>query len=91
MRIEEHKTKETHIAEMISDNIIIQKNENGFDLLRNSYYQGFDNVIIHEKNIPSDVFDVKNGMAGEILQKFSNYRVRLAIIRDFSKYKRKSI
>lgn len=30
-------------------------------------------------------------MAGEILQKFSNYRVRLAIVGDFSKYTRKSI
>nr|WP_280739939.1 DUF4180 domain-containing protein [Pedobacter borealis] len=30
-------------------------------------------------------------MAGEILQKFSNYRVSLAIIGDFSPYQSKSI
>ncbi len=91
MRIEKHIIKDTHIAELISDNIIIQKNEDGFDLLGNLYYQGFDKVIIHEKNITSDFFDLKNKMAGEILQKFSNYRVRLAIVGDFSKYTRKSI
>ena len=91
MRIEKHNIKDTNIAELISDNIIIQKNEDGFDLLGNLYYQGFDKVIIHEKNITSDFFDLKNKMAGEILQKFSNYRVRLAIVGDFSKYTRKSI
>ena len=30
-------------------------------------------------------------MAGEILQKFSNYRVRLAIVGDFTPYSSKSI
>jgi hypothetical protein len=30
-------------------------------------------------------------MAGEILQKFSNYRVKLAIVGDFSKYSSKSL
>lgn len=30
-------------------------------------------------------------MAGEILQKFSTYQVRLAIIGDFSKYTSKSL
>ena len=48
-------------------------------------------VIIHEKNITPDFFDLKNKMAGEILQKFSNYRVRLAIVGDFSKYAKKSL
>ncbi len=91
MRIERHNIKGICIAELISDNIIIHKNEDGFDLLGNLYYQGFDKVIIHEKNITPDFFDLKNKMAGEILQKFSNYRVRLAIVGDFSKYRSKSI
>ncbi len=91
MRIEKHTIKDTNIAELISDDIIIQKNEDGFDLLGNLYYQGFDKVIIHEKNITPDFFDLKNKMAGEILQKFSNYRVTLAIVGDFSKYTKESL
>lgn len=91
MRIEIHNIKGTNIAELISESIIIQKNEDGFDLLGNLYYQGFDKVVIHEKNITPDFFDLQNKMAGEILQKFSNYRVRLAIVGDFSKYTKKSI
>ncbi|MDD4645730.1 MAG: DUF4180 domain-containing protein [Bacteroidales bacterium] len=46
------------------------------------YYHGFDRMIIHEKNITPEFFDLKNRMAGEILQKFSNYRIRLAIVGD---------
>ena len=47
--------------------------------------------MLNEKNITPDFFDLKNGIAGEILQKFSTYRVRLAIVGDFSKYTSKSL
>ena len=60
-------------------------------MLGNIYYQGFDKLILHEKDITSDFFDLKTGMAGEILQKFSNYLVRLAVIGNFDKYQSKSI
>jgi len=59
--------------------------------LRNLYYQDFDNIIILEKNITADFFYLKNGIAGEILQKFSNYRVRLAIVGDFKQYANNNI
>jgi hypothetical protein len=81
----------TNIAELISETILINKIEDGVDLLGNLYYQGFDKIIIHEKNITPDFFVLSSGIAGEILQKFSTYRVRLAIIGDFSKYTSKSL
>ena len=91
MKIETHNINDTKIAEVISDLIIINKIEDGLDLLGNLYYQGFDKIIIREENIIPDFFDLKNGIAGEILQKFSTYRVRLAIVGDFSKYTSKSL
>lgn len=91
MEIKEHQTSSVKIAEVISNEIIIKNAEDGLDLLGNLYYQGFDTIIIHEKNIISNFFDLKNGMAGEILQKFSNYRVRLAIIGSFEQCTAKSI
>lgn len=91
MHIESHEINNIQIGEIISDELIIQSNEDGLDLLGNMYYQGFDRFIIYEKNITPAFFDLKNGMAGEILQKFSNYRVRLAIVGDFSAYTSKSI
>ena len=83
--------KEIKIAEITSDETIISTTEDGLDLLGNLYYQGFDRIVLNEKNITPDFFDLKNGIAGEILQKFSTYRVRLAIVGDFSKYTSKSL
>lgn len=91
MKIETHNIDDTKIAEVNSDETIINNTEDGLDLLGNLYYQGFDRIIINEKNITVDFFELKNGIAGEILQKFSTYRVRLAIVGDFSKYKSKSL
>ncbi|HWL00673.1 MAG TPA: DUF4180 domain-containing protein [Parapedobacter sp.] len=77
---------ETEIAEVIADGIVVNSVEDGVDLIGNVYYRGFDKVILYQENVSPDFFDLKTGMAGEILQKFSNYRVRLAIVGDFSGY-----
>ena len=79
------------MAEVISDKVLITNPEDGLQLVVDLYYQDFDRMILHEQTITPDFFDLKTGLAGEILQKFSNYRVRLAIIGDFSAYTSKSI
>lgn len=79
------------IAEIQADGIIIRTAEDGLDLLGNTYYQGFERMILHAKNMSPEFFDLKNGLAGEILQKFSNYRMRLVIVGDFSAYTGKAI
>src|SRR5690606_33009623 len=82
---------ETAITEVIAGGIVINSAEDGVDLIGNVYYRGFDKVILYQENVSPDFFDLKTGMAGEILQKFSNYRVRLAIVGDFSGYTSKSL
>ncbi|MES2133415.1 MAG: DUF4180 domain-containing protein [Bacteroidota bacterium] len=91
MKIETHTINNTKIAEVIATDVIIKSTEDGLDLLGNLYYQDFDKIIIHEQNISPDFFDLKTGIAGEILQKFSNYRVSLAIVGDFTQYSGKGI
>lgn len=91
MKIKTHTIKNTKIAEIISTELVINSTEDSLNLLGDLYYQGFDSIIIYEKNITSDFFDLKNGMAGEILQKFSNYRMKLTIIGDFEKYRNERI
>jgi hypothetical protein len=91
MKIEEHNINNIKIAEILSEAIIIHTSQDGLDLLGNLYYQGFDKVVIQEGNLTPDFFDLRTGIAGEILQKFSNYRVQLAIVGDYSKYNSKSL
>ncbi len=91
MRIKTHEINGSQIAEIISDEILIEKRQDGLDLMGNVYYQGFDTIILHKQNLTQDFFDLKNGMAGEILQKFSNYRMRLVIVGDFSEFDSQSL
>ena len=79
------------LAEIVSDELLIKNVQDALDILVNIYYQDIGNIILQEKNITPDFFDLKNKMAGDILQKFSNYRVKLAIVGDFSKYTAKSV
>ena len=53
MKIETHQTGDTKIAEVTSASLIINNAEDGTGLLGNIYYQGFDKVILHAKNLPS--------------------------------------
>ena len=91
MIIETHNIGNIKVAEIIADKIILTSTEDGLELLGNLYYQGFDKIIIHEKNITPEFFDLKTKIAGNILQKFSQYKMPLIIVGDFSKYKSKSL
>lgn len=86
MNIETHIVNGTKIAEVISGALVITSLDDATDLIGNLYYQEADKVILHEKTITPAFFDLKNKLAGNILQKFSNYRMRLAIVGDFGKY-----
>ena len=79
------------IAEIISDSIIINETQDALDIMAESNYMGSWKIIMHEKNIIAGFFDLKTGLAGEILQKFSTYNVQLAIVGDFTKYSGKSL
>ena len=91
MEIKIHTIDNRKIAEIISDDIVLQTVEDAVDLIGNMSYQGFDKLIIHEENMISDFFELKNKIAGDILQKFSQYSMPLAIIGDFEKYESKSL
>jgi hypothetical protein len=91
MKIEIYESGKKKIAEVISSEIIIRETTDALDILGESTYRGAESLIIHEKNIVPEFFDLKTRLAGNILQKFSNYRVKLAIIGDFSKYTSKSL
>ena len=86
MKIETHTIQGIKAAEIISDEIIVKSTESGLQLLGDLYYQGFDRILIYEKNITPDFFDLKTKIAGDILQKFAQYRMGITIIGDFSKY-----
>ena len=48
-------------------------------------------VVFYKESLGENFFDLKTGYAGEILQKFSTYKMKIAIIGDFSVYKSRSL
>lgn len=90
--IKYHKTTSGPIiAEILPGTDSISSPDDILDLMAEVRYNGSGTMIIHEKSLHPDFFDLKTRVAGEILQKFSNYRMRLAIVGDFSAYKSKSL
>lgn len=89
MNILIHKKDNGKIAEIISDDILIKDSEDALNLIYETGELDAGKIIIYENQISPSFFDLKSGLAGEILQKFSNYRLQLAIIGDFSEFKSK--
>ncbi|MCO6357360.1 DUF4180 domain-containing protein [Roseivirga pacifica] len=86
-----HKINNSTFVEVLSDELVINTIEDGADLLANLYYQGFDGAILYQQNITPTFFDLKTKMAGELLQKASNFRMRVIIIGDFENIESKSL
>lgn len=58
-----------------------------------SYTQQCDNIgiVVNRDSLPEEFFDLSTGLAGEMLQKVSNYRVKLAVVGDFCNVQSKSL
>ena len=62
------------------------------DIMSSAGYQcNCIGMIIYKESLDESFFDLKTGIAGEILQKFSNYIFKLGVIGDFSQYTSKSL
>ena len=79
------------LAELVSYQTPISTEQDALDILANSYYLGAEALVLKAEQLDSAFFELKTGLAGAILQKFSNYRMKLAIIGDFSAANSKSL
>ncbi len=91
MEIKHFKIKGYEVAEVLSEQLLIESSQDAFDIMANAHFQGAERIFLYEKNITPDFFDLKTGLAGEILQKYSNYQMTLSIIGDFNKFESKSL
>jgi len=85
-----HESKTGKVAEVQSEKVFATTDD-FLDIIGNANYQFLDKIIVLKQNFHPDFFDLKTKLAGEVLQKFSTYRQKLAIVGDFSQYKSKSL
>lgn len=88
MKFINHNLNGLTIAELSTDNAILDTAQQFLQMIMNSFADG---VIVHKENIAESFFDLRSGLAGDMLQKIVNYRLRLAIVGDFSIYESKSL
>ena len=86
IRIQLHRAGARTIAEFRSDGIVLNAGADLLELLMMARAQDTSNLAVHEANIAPGFFDLKTGVAGDALQKLVNYRGRLAIVGDITRY-----
>jgi hypothetical protein len=69
------------IVEIIDDGIIVKDVDDVFGLF---IMNTCSTIIIKKENVVNNFLDLSTGIAGETLQKFSNYHKRMAIFGDFT-------
>ena len=75
-----------------SEDILITDSQSALDLMATVNYETDCNYIILDKNTISEKFFIlSSGIAGEVCQKLVNYKFKLAIIGDYSKYTSKPL
>ena len=79
------------IAEVIAEEVVVNDTQDALDMMAHADYHGAKSIIMAEKHLHRDFFDLRTGLAGDILQKYSTYRMKVAVIGDFEKYKSKSL
>ena len=92
MNIERIIDKNTHIAVVSSDDVIISDAPSALDLIMAVKYEtGADRIAINKGAVAENFFVLSSGLAGEVLQKFINYHVKFAIYGDYSMYTSKPL
>lgn len=90
MKLKIHQAATGNIAELQSDKILTEV-QDFLDLMGNANYQDSNKMVIYQHQLHPGFFELKTKMAGEILQKFSTYSQKLAIVGDFSAIESKSL
>lgn len=92
MKITTIKENNIEIAIVSSSEILITDAQSALDLMATVKFEaGCERIILNKSAICEDFFHLKTRLAGEILQKFINYHVKIAIIGDFAAYSSKSL
>ncbi|GIP33761.1 DUF4180 domain-containing protein [Paenibacillus sp. J2TS4] len=92
MNITKVETNGKDIAVVSGSEVVIGDVQSALDFIATVQYEvGCHHIVINKSLLSESFFDLKTRLAGEILQKFINYDVKVAIIGDFSAYSSRSL
>ena len=81
------------VAVIAAEDATIHTGQDALDLMASLFWgeERCHKLAIDSVCLSPDFFDLKTGVAGDILQKYSNYRVSAAIVGDFTGYQSKAL
>jgi len=80
------KIGDVHVLVCAADGEPISGEAAALDLIGNAAYQGAQWVVVPAERLGDDFFRLSTRVAGDIVQKFVQYRVRLAVVGDVSRH-----
>lgn len=81
-----------NVAIIREPGVLISDGQSALDLIATLYYEtGCTAIVLPKAALSEEFFQLSTRLAGEVLQKFVNYHMRLAIVGDFSLYTSKSL
>ncbi|WP_151733854.1 DUF4180 domain-containing protein ['Paenibacillus yunnanensis' Narsing Rao et al. 2020] len=80
------------VAVVDSAGIVLHDVQDALDLMATvRHVYDCDKMLVRQTSLTEDFFELRTRLAGEILQKYTNYHFKLAIVGDFSRYNSKSL
>lgn len=91
MRIDILQAGPLRAAYIHADEVLVSEPDDALELLGIAYENEVHRLILDRSAFSADFFELRTGLAGEVLQKFSTYSLFLAIVGDFSGVESKSL
>ena len=92
MRIETVMENGAAVAVIEDEEKLITSTQAALDLAMTVQYEtGARRIALPKNLVAEEFFILSSGMAGEILQKYINYHVKMAVWGDFSRYTSKPL
>ena len=86
-KIEHRKDGEVNIAVVSSDEKVAVGLQSALDLaMAVKYETDASRIVMSKKAICDSFFILSSGVAGQILQKFIHYQIKIAVYGDFTQY-----
>ena len=87
MKIESVIHNDIIIAVVSSDTVIMKDVQDALEFVMSVQYEtNAERIVLNQEAFADDFYHLKTGLAGEILQKFVNYHIKIAIYGDFRQY-----
>ncbi|WBO62252.1 DUF4180 domain-containing protein [Streptomyces camelliae] len=74
----------TRVLRCAPDGPLLDGERAALDLIGDAFGQEAELVVVPVERISDEFFRLRSGVAGDVVQKFVNYRLRLAVLGDIS-------